>query len=310
MIVRRGNNVTVIALETDQGVRISGPGDLASNSRFPFAFRFMRQLHALHSERHRASPERSLFIMQYDDYAQLEVQSVAFGRIVGGSAFIHLIADPYFLESRGFDELRQKALSGRLPSWSERADTLFWRGSSTHNVQNGFGKWITELRDIPRVQLALKLRDNPHADVLLTGPWHYQPPEETIAFYAQEGVLGGWTPLEQHARYKYQIDIDGVSNAWATFERLLCGSCILKVATPFEMWYYPYLLPWRHYVPVRADLSDLEDQLEWCLSHPAQAEEMGRAGQELALGLTYDHAMEEAVAALNRCRIFLDSQLS
>ena len=306
MIVRRDNNVSVVALETDQGVRVSGPGDLAPNARFPFAFRFMRRLHALYRERHAASSGRSLFIMQYDDYAQIEVLSIAFGRIVGDSAFIHLIADPYFLESSGFDTLRQKALSGRLPSWSERIDKLFWRGSSTHNLQDGSSRWIAELRDIPRVQLALKLRGNPHADVLLTGPWHYQPPEETIAFYAQEGILGGWTPLEQHALYKYQIDIDGVSNAWAMFERLLCGSCILKIATPFEMWYYKHLVPWRHYVPVCADFSDLEERLDWCLSHPMEAEQIGRAGQQLALGLTYDHALEEAVAALDRCRIILD----
>ena len=45
------------------------------------------------------------------------------------------------------------------------------------------------------------------------------------------------------------------------------GSVILKVAprqVADRMWYFDLLEPYVDHVPVKADLSDLEDQIRWC----------------------------------------------
>ena len=112
--------------------------------------------------------------------------------------------------------------------------------------------------------------------------------------------------MREHARHRFQLDIDGVANAWATLERFLCGSCVLKVASPFEMWFYPSLRAWTHYVPVMADLSDLDERLDWCRSHPRDAEAIAKAGRRFALDLTYDAAIAHSVDALGSCRLALD----
>ena len=39
---------------------------------------------------------------------------------------------------------------------------------------------------------------------------------------------------------------------------------VLKVDSTKEMWYFPLLEPYVHYVPIKEDLSDLADKIEWC----------------------------------------------
>ena len=37
-------------------------------------------------------------------------------------------------------------------------------------------------------------------------------------------------------------------------------------------WYYDSMRPWVHFVPVRADLSDLEQRFHWAEAHPHTAD--------------------------------------
>ena len=52
------------------------------------------------------------------------------------------------------------------------------------------------------------------------------------------------------------------------------------------------IVPWVHYVPVRADLRDLVTQAEWVLTNPAEATRIARAGQRHAQRyFTYTYAV-------------------
>ena len=265
----------------------------------------MRFLLAERRRRCKSPTERSLYLFQYDDHAFQDIRSVALGRLVDHYPLLELIVDPYFFFSHGFEDLRTFSTSGELPAWSDRSDLLFWRGRGSHNGWTLSGARIQSLWDIPRVQMAVRLRDNPRADVGLIGAWNDQPDRETEDALVQARVRRAATPMREHARYRYQLDIDGVANAWATLERFLCGSCVLKVASPYEMWFYPFLRAWTHYVPVLADLSDLDQRLDWCLSHPEDARSIAEAGRRLALEWTYDVAVTHSVRAFDTCRIRL-----
>ena len=292
------------AVEDGERLVLSVAGYSAPNIRYASAVLMMRFL--LEKRRQQdaaADAERGLYFFQYDDYARQQIRSVALGRMVGTAAFVELIVDPYFFFSRGFDELRVLSAAGTLPPWSERAETVFWRGSGSHNGWTTSGAPVKSLQDIQRVQMALRLRDNSRADVGLVGAWNEQPEAETLQFLSQERILRTHTPMRDHAQYRYQIDIDGVANAWATLERFLCGSCVLKVQSLFEMWYYPSIHPWVHYVPVQADLSDLEERLHWCFEHSEEARAIAEAGRAFALSLTYEAAVDHSVRALSACRI-------
>jgi hypothetical protein len=100
---------------------------------------------------------------------------------------------------------------------------------------------------------------------------------------------------------KFAIDIDGNSNAWSNlFTRLVMGCCILKVASPssYRQWYYSDLQPWTHYVPVKADLSDIVGQIAWCRSNLDECERIAARGQEFAMARTCETETAAGVARL------------
>ena len=63
------------------------------------------------------------------------------------------------------------------------------------------------------------------------------------------------------------LDIDG--NAWSSrFGQLLCyNSVVLKVEAAYAEHFYKDLVAWRHYVPIRADFSDLLPTIKHILDH-------------------------------------------
>lgn len=56
------------------------------------------------------------------------------------------------------------------------------------------------------------------------------------------------------------------------------GSVILKVEpqqVADRMWYFPLLKPYHDHVPVKADLSDLEEKIAWCRAHDDECRKIG-----------------------------------
>ena len=94
--------------------------------------------------------------------------------------------------------------------------------------------------------------------------------------------------------HKFVIDIDGNANSWNFLAKLRLGSCVVKVETEWCQWFSARLIPWRHYVPVAADLADLRDKLDWCFTHDDEAKRIARAGREFALGFSFDRELAEA----------------
>ena len=71
---------------------------------------------------------------------------------------------------------------------------------------------------------------------------------------------------DEQQRYKYVVYIDGHVTAERLITELNSGSVILKVESLYKwiQWFHPLLKPYIHYVPVKKDLSDLADQIQWC----------------------------------------------
>jgi hypothetical protein len=69
---------------------------------------------------------------------------------------------------------------------------------------------------------------------------------------------------EESLQYKYQLDIDGRSVSWTRLPYIMVqGSVPIKADSEFGQWFYGDIRPYVHYVPIKDDLSDLVDQVEW-----------------------------------------------
>jgi hypothetical protein len=131
--------------------------------------------------------------------------------------------------------------------WEKKRGMAVWRGSRNHPIRSKL------------VALSSPLIDAAFGDV------------------APMGIE------EQHA-FKYLIDVDGWTSAWSkTYWGLLSNSVLLKVESDFIEWYFPFLKPFVHYIPVASDLSDLEEQVRFCEEHEEKVRQVAEEATRFAL---------------------------
>ena len=68
--------------------------------------------------------------------------------------------------------------------------------------------------------------------------------------------------FSEFARYRYLLDVGGVSGTtWSALRaKLLSGSLVFKVELDWQDWWHAHLQPFRDYLPVSVDLSDLHER--------------------------------------------------
>jgi hypothetical protein len=202
-----------------------------------------------------------------------------------------LIPDHLFVCSRGYEEYRRLA-HGNRTAWNQRGDRIVWRGSTTGAGTIAKDRLLVDDPELlPRVRLCLELRGAGDTDVKISGVAQSSNAALDKDRLASAGILGEpISPIAWHT-FKFAIDIDGNSNAWSNlFTRLLMGCCVLKVASPsgYRQWYYGDIEPWKHYVPVKADLSDLRSQIMWCRSNLEECRRIAASGQAFAMARDYE----------------------
>jgi Glycosyl transferase family 90 len=206
------------------------------------------------------------------------------------------LPDPAFFRNRGFADAHQLAENSPI-AWQDRSSDVVWRGG-----WNGHGRFAHDPEDmfdpavLQRLRMAMLLRGVPDTDVKLTGLPEVD--KGTTRYARQIGVVGDKMPEVSWLGRKYAIDIDGFSNTWGNLLiRMAYGCCVIKVGSQFgyRQWYYDRLKPWEHYVPVKADMSDFAEKIEWVRTNDAEAKAIAERGQALAKSMTF--AGEMAVGA-------------
>ncbi len=71
---------------------------------------------------------------------------------------------------------------------------------------------------------------------------------------------------DEQQKFKYVVYIDGHVAAERLIFEMNSGSVILKVESLYNwmQWFHVLLKPYIHYIPVKADLSDLAEKIQWC----------------------------------------------
>lgn len=181
----------------------------------------------------------------------------------------------------GWNGLIEKVNQNNTP-WSTKIDKLFWRGmpwDGKHFGMYDFDNWTS----IPRGNLVYQSQKFPEwidaafseypARMLKKDPSRCCLELGKIEFVSWPDVF----------RYKYQIALDGVTSSFpATQWKLLSGCLVFKQETENIQYFYGELIPWKHYIPVKKDLTDLMEKLEWARKNDSQAQQIAQNAREFA----------------------------
>ena len=206
-----------------------------------------------------------------------------------------IIPDPYFLMTRGYEDLRQLYNKHAKP-FSARKREALWRGSSTG------GREGQAILDRDRVKLCLFCRENEALAPVNVGLTQFvQVGSADLRRLESLGLLREEVPPEQFAEWQIHIDIDGNTNSWSgLFQKLLSGALVLKIESRmgWRGWYDDRLEPYVNYIPVASDYSDLLQKVKYYAYNQAEAEKVAAEGRSLALSLQYITEVDGALTSI------------
>ncbi|XP_043927887.1 protein O-glucosyltransferase 2 [Protopterus annectens] len=146
------------------------------------------------------------------------------------------------------------------PAWENKNSTAFWRGRDSRKE---------------RLELVKLSRKYPELiDAAFTN----------FFFFKHDENLYG--PIVKHVsffdffKYKYQINIDGTVAAYRLPYLLAGDSVVLKQDSIYYEHFYNDLKPWQHYIPIKSNLSDLLDKIQWAKDHDEEAKKIATTAQE------------------------------
>ena len=193
-----------------------------------------------------------------------------------------------FSEGFYFPKTNRRDYTDNFPTlWRDKTPIAVFRGAST-----GRG---TRVETNPRLKIAYlsslgKTDEKDGLRYLDAGitDWNVRPRKVFGEPYLQTieinklpfGLVKKLSPLEQ-SNYKYIIHIDGHSAAFRLSLEMAMGSVILKVDSEYKLWFSHLLKPYYNYIPVKSDLSDIYEKIEWCKSHDSECEKIAKNALEL-----------------------------
>ena len=125
-------------------------------------------------------------------------------------------------------------------------------------------------------------------DAKLTG-WNRKPKifngqiKEINLRNAPPGFKAGkenYMNLEEQSNHKYILNIDGHVKAFRLSNEMRMGSVILLVDSPYTLWFQDKMEPYVHFVPIKSDLSDLENRIDWCINNDEKCKQIAKNSLE------------------------------
>ena len=171
--------------------------------------------------------------------------------------------------------------------WETKIPTAVFRGAST-----GQG---TMLENNIRLLMAAESVKNtvdkdgiPFLDVGIT-KWNLRPRKhpsypyiETI--HVEEMPFSLATPLDplQQAGYKYILHLPGHSEAYRLGMELYSGSVILYYPCEYYLWFFKWMKPWEHYVPLSGSVDDIYEKIRWCKENDEKCKIIAQNARDFA----------------------------
>lgn len=164
------------------------------------------------------------------------------------------------LENMGRVTLDMLSVQKTDKIWSEKINKAFWRGRDSRRE---------------RLDLIDLARSNPDLfNASLTNFFFFRDEEEKY------GPKVAHISFLEFFEYKYQINIDGTVAAYRLPYLLAGNSLVFKQESQFYEHFYKKLIPEKHYIPFKRDLSDLVEKIEWAKQNDEKAKEIMQNAQK------------------------------
>jgi len=221
-----------------------------------------------------------------------------------------------------FPQKRNKALEiGAKTPWRDRKDVAVWRGTvgcaigcgkrgAAYFPNNHVAKCHDNSRHWDPDEIGFTYGCGDHADER-RGMWmhHYRVAlvnysathKEECGIDAAFGAInhehkpyiesfvpdtnpwiGGFFGDDVTAKHKYVFHVGNNGYADRSWRMFALGSVVLLVDNGWREWYYSFLTPFEHYIPVKEDASDVCEKLQWARANPEKAEAIAQAGRRFA----------------------------
>jgi hypothetical protein len=164
--------------------------------------------------------------------------------------------------------------------WHTKTEQLIWRGSSAQKgFDNSYVVQSNNFHNFSRITLCqLSLQFPMLIDAKFTQLSQVENPS------LLERYKGEFMSFEEQSRYKYHILIDGNTCAFSnSCWKFFINSLIFKPDSARIQWYYNELIPGVHFLPVKANLEDLVDQITWAIENDTSAQLIAKNGRDFAI---------------------------
>jgi len=172
--------------------------------------------------------------------------------------------------------------SGSKVPIRDRIPKAVFRGSPT-GVSSP-AKW----REVPRTAMCRKSVERPdliNAKYVFGDKAKHKALEKIDWFVdmQREGLIGNFMSYDEQQNYMLSLVPDGNTTPDRLIHFLLDDVVVLKHDSDMQEFWYPDLVPWKHYIPYKQDSSDLVEVVERAISNVTLLEEISQHATHFAL---------------------------
>lgn len=155
--------------------------------------------------------------------------------------------------------------------FQQKKDMLLWRGSTTGQLKPCASGQFAKRSRMLLVQKYSSTKDS-RIDVGFS--------KAIPAAQVQSGWMKHNMSIAAQLTYKFLLVVDGNSEG-SGMEWIMSSNSVPVMPKPVvQTWaLHSWLQPWKHFIPVEPDFSDLSTQLDWALANPDKAAQIAQEGK-------------------------------
>ncbi|NGX59029.1 MAG: hypothetical protein KR126chlam3_00173 [Chlamydiae bacterium] len=199
----------------------------------------------------------------------------------GGKVAIapYIIAVPHYFPLAGWKQRYDEVIRSRCP-WREKKKAVCWRGNIMLRVHLNSPEAViyNQLMSESRSLLCLLSLDNPY---LINAGFSHQiewiPSENAKRVFRP--CVKGYLSYREYISHAYLPELDGAMISGMGFEwKLLANSLLFKVESPFVSWIDRGAVPYHNCIPVKQNMENLIEMINWAQTHDKECEIMANNG--------------------------------